>query len=109
VLIHVIDVSGGSGRNPADDLDMLRRELALFDEGLARKPQLVAANKIDAVYDDSLEAPLAQKAAALGLPFFRISGVSGTGLPSCSRPRGGTSWRSARAQPAPPPGGAGRL
>jgi GTPase len=81
VLIHVIDVSGASGRNPADDLDILRRELALFDDGLARKPQLVAANKVDAVYDPSLEAPLAQKAAGLGLPFFRISGVSGVGVP----------------------------
>jgi GTPase len=103
VLIHVIDVSGGSGRNPVDDLEVLRRELALFDEGLARKPQLVAANKIDAVYDDSLEAPLAARAAALGLPFFRISGVAGTGLSELLE----AAWRHivalAESAPAPPP------
>jgi GTPase len=103
VLIHVIDVSGGSGRNPVDDLEVLRRELAQFDEGLARKPQLVAANKIDAVYDDSLEAPLAARAAALGLPVFRISGVAGTGLPELLE----AAWRHivalAESAPAPSP------
>ena len=48
VLIHVIDVSGLSGREPASDLDVLRNELSRFNEDLAGKPQLVAANKIDA-------------------------------------------------------------
>ena len=80
VLVIVVDVSGYSGRVPADDLDVLRRELAQFDAALARKPQLVAANKMDAATDESLVAGLEARAAALSLPFFRISAVAGTGL-----------------------------
>ena len=52
VLVHLVDVSGASGRNPVDDLDTVRRELELFQPTLAAKPQVVAANKIDAVDDD---------------------------------------------------------
>ncbi len=80
VLIVVVDVSGFSGRQPADDLDVLRRELALFDKDLAAKPQLVAANKIDAATDESLVKSLESRARELDLPFFRISAVAGTGL-----------------------------
>jgi GTP-binding protein len=80
ILIHVIDVSGLSGRDPAADLDVLRRELLLFNEALAQKPQIVAANKIDAVTDEALVAPLERHARELGLPVFRISAVAGTGL-----------------------------
>jgi GTP-binding protein len=80
VLIHVIDVSGLSGREPASDLDVLRNELSRFNEDLASKPQLVAANKIDAVTDEALIATLERLARALDLPFFRISGVTGAGL-----------------------------
>jgi GTPase len=80
VLIHVIDVSGLSGREPASDLDVLRNELARFNEDLASKPQLVAANKIDAVTDEALIAPLERRARELDLSFFRISAVTGAGL-----------------------------
>ena len=80
VLIVVVDVSGFSGRAPADDLDVLRRELALFDAELAGKPQIVAANKIDAATDESLVHGLEARAHELDLPFFRISAVAGTGL-----------------------------
>jgi GTP-binding protein len=84
VLVHLVDVSTANTRDPVHDLDILRRELELFDETLAAKPQLVAANKIDAVDPvggDERIAALATRAAELGLPFFRISGVSGAGLP----------------------------
>ena len=80
VLIHVIDVSGMSAREPEADLDVLRHELSRFNEDLANKPQLVAANKIDALTDESSIAPLEARAKALGLPFFRISAVTGAGL-----------------------------
>jgi GTP-binding protein len=80
VLIILVDVSGLSGRAPADDLDVLRRELSLFDAELGRKPQMVAANKIDAATDESLVASLEARARELALPFFRISAVAGTGL-----------------------------
>jgi GTP-binding protein len=80
VLIHVIDVSGMSAREPEADLDVLRHELSRFNADLANKPQLVAANKIDALTDESSIAPLEARAKALGLPFFRISAVTGAGL-----------------------------
>ena len=84
VLVHLVDVSGATGRVPANDLDTVRRELELFDAPLAAKPQLVAANKIDAADPDDANgdvAGLARRAETLGLPFFRVSGVAGTGLP----------------------------
>jgi GTP-binding protein len=81
VLIHVVDVSGASGRQPVEDLDSVRRELALFRPELAAKPQIVAANKIDAAADEEAIRTLAARARALELPFFRISGVTGAGVP----------------------------
>lgn len=81
VLVHVVDVSGASGRDPVDDLDTVRRELRLFAPALAEKPQLVAANKIDALDDPQRVERLAGRAAALSMPFFRISGVTGDGVP----------------------------
>src|SRR4029079_11580808 len=59
VLVHLVDVSGGSGRNPVQDLDTVRRELELFQPELAAKPQIVAANKIDAMdpeHDEGIAA-----------------------------------------------------
>jgi GTPase len=93
VLIHVIDVSGLSGRDPASDLDVLRNELSRFNQDLAGKPQLVAANKIDAVTDEALIAPLERRARELKLPFFRISAVTGAGLDALLE----TAWPQIRA------------
>jgi GTPase len=83
VLVHLVDVSGASGRDPVSDLDTLRRELELFQPTLAAKPQIVTANKIDAAGPDRADAvnDLKRRAAQLDLPFFRISGASGQGVP----------------------------
>jgi GTPase len=81
VLIHLVDVSSASGRDPVDDLDTVRQELELFQPAFAARPQLVAANKIDALDDESRVTGLARRASELGLPFFRISGVTGAGVP----------------------------
>src|SRR2546425_9687776 len=69
VLVHLVDVSGASGRDPVDDLDPVRRDLELFQPTLAAKPQLVAANKMDAVDDDRRVNALRKRAKALVLPF----------------------------------------
>jgi GTP-binding protein len=79
--VHVVDVSGASGREPVDDLETVRQELRLFAPGLANKPQLVAANKIDALDEPQRADRLARRAAELSMPFFRISGVTGEGVP----------------------------
>ncbi len=82
VLVHLVDVSSGSGRDPVDDFDTVRRELELFDPAFARKPQLVAANKIDAMDDEQRAQHLEKRAKKARLPFFRISGVTGEGVPA---------------------------
>jgi GTP-binding protein len=97
VLIHVVDVSGGSGRDPVADLDTVRNELELFRPELAGKPQIVAANKMDAVDEPERVEALARRAAALELPFHRISAVTGAGLPDLLE----AAWsRLAAAEPS---------
>lgn len=81
VLVHLVDVSSVSGRDPVSDMDIIRRELELFAPDLAAKPQLIAANKIDALDDEERALAVEARAKALHLPFFRISGVTGTGVP----------------------------
>src|SRR5262249_4969156 len=81
VLVHIVDISGASGRDPVSDLDTVRRELELFQPTLGAKPQLVAANKMDAMDDPARVEALARRAAELTLPFFRISGATGAGIP----------------------------
>ncbi len=81
VLVHLVDMSSDTGRSPAVDLDTVRRELELFQPTLAAKPQIVAANKMDALDEPARVDALQQRAAALGLPFFEISAATGAGLP----------------------------
>lgn len=80
VLVHLVDVSSLSGRDPVHDFDVIEAELQKFSPAVAAKPRLVAANKIDALDEpgraDALEAHVRER----GLPFFRISGVSGAGV-----------------------------
>src|SRR5947207_14238821 len=83
VLVHLVDVSGASGRDPVEDLDTVRRELELFQPGFAARPQLVAANKIDAIDRDARDPhveALRRRARDLKLPFFAVSGATGAGL-----------------------------
>jgi GTP-binding protein len=82
VLVHLVDVSSVTGRDPVEDFETVRVELELFDPAFASKPQLVAANKIDALDDVQRMKGLEQRAKKLKLPFFRISGVSGEGVPA---------------------------
>jgi GTPase len=81
VLIHLVDVSGASGRDPVDDFDTIRRELGLYNRALLDKPELVTANKIDAIDDPERVTALQKRADALGLAFFQISAVTGEGVP----------------------------
>jgi GTP-binding protein len=80
VLIHLVDVSGASGRDPVQDFETITEELRLFDAKVAAKPQLVAANKIDALDDPERLVALERHVASRKLPFFMISGVTGEGV-----------------------------
>ena len=55
VLIHVVDVSGSEGRDPKDDFDKINKELEAYSPKILKKPQIVAANKIDMIDEDSEE------------------------------------------------------
>ena len=99
VLIHLVDVSGASGRDPVQDFDTILEELRLFSPGVAAKPQLVAATKMDAVDDLSQVETLERHVRARGLPFFRISAVAGTGLDDLLE----AAWRQIAAVRAVPP------
>lgn len=80
VLIHLVDVSGASGRDPVEDFESIRRELELYNPSLLEKPHLVAANKMDAVDDPARVAALEKRVKKLKLRFFKISGVTGAGV-----------------------------
>ncbi len=80
LLIHILDVSGMTGRDPLNDFEVLNRELALYDERMARLPQVVALNKMDVAPEpeavDELERILQER----GHKVYRISAVTRTGL-----------------------------
>ena len=80
VLVHLVDVSGASGRDPIEDFETIQRELAFFSGELGVKPQIVAATKIDAVTDSAAVDALEAHVRSLDLPVVRISAVTGEGL-----------------------------
>jgi GTP-binding protein len=80
VLVHLVDVSGASGRDPVQDFETITEELRLFDPAVAAKPQLVAANKVDAVDEPERLKALEGHVKRKGLPFFGISAVTGEGV-----------------------------
>jgi GTP-binding protein len=88
VLVHLVDVSSSTGRDPIEDFAIIQRELDLFRDSaveadvapLAAKHQIVAANKIDAIDDPDRLDRLRQHAADIGLKFFEISAVTGEGV-----------------------------
>jgi len=75
------------------DMDVIRRELELFSPEFAAKPQIIAANKIDALDDEQRAQSVERRATELALPFFRISGVTGAGVPGLLE----AAWRELAA------------
>ena len=88
VLIHLVDVSSASGRDPGEDFEVIRKELALCPgrdasgEQLKDKPMLVAANKIDALDEPDRLARLRAHVERLGMPFYGVSAATGEGVPA---------------------------
>ncbi|WP_370842245.1 GTPase ObgE [Megasphaera sp.] len=80
ILIHVVDVSGIEGRDPIEDYEKINAELAKYSEKLARKRQVVAANKIDLLGDsDNLER-LMDYMTAHGVEVYPICAMTGEGM-----------------------------
>jgi GTP-binding protein len=80
LLVHLVDVSEATDRDPVDDFHVIVRELASFSEDLAAKPMLVVATKMDVAQDPERVKSLEKLAAEQGLPFLRISSVTGEGI-----------------------------
>jgi len=86
VLVHLVDVSSTTARDPIEDYEVIRRELQLFPgrdaagDRLADKPQLVAANKIDALDEPDRLARLEAYLRTRGIPLYAVSAATGDGL-----------------------------
>ena len=81
VLVHVVDAASTEGRDPVEDIKTIMNELKGYDESLLDRPQVIAANKIDAIYDEENDNIKRIREAFPDIKVFPISGVSGKGIP----------------------------
>ena len=81
VLVHVVDAASTEGRDPVEDIKTIMNELKGYDESLLDRPQVIAANKIDAIYSEENDSIKRIKEAFPDIKVFPISGVSGKGIP----------------------------
>jgi len=82
VLIHMVDVASTEGRDPITDINTINAELEAYNPDLMNRPQVIAANKIDAIFEGD-ENPVDKLIAEFepkGIKVFPISAVSGKGL-----------------------------
>jgi GTPase len=88
VLVHIVDVSSASGRDPVQDFDIITRELELFPgrdasgERLADKPLVAAANKIDALDEPDRLERLTAHLRRIDVPLYPVSAATGEGMTS---------------------------
>ena len=78
LIVHVVDVSGIEGRDPKSDFEIINKELAKFNEELALRPQIVAANKSDMASEEQI-ANFRRYIEEQGIPFFCISAATTKG------------------------------
>lgn len=80
LLIHVVDVSGIEGRNPIEDFDKINAELSNYDEKLASRPMIVAANKTDIIQDEGVYREFMVEMEKRGYVVFEISAATRGGV-----------------------------
>ena len=84
VIIHIVDAASTEGRNPIADIKAINAELEAYNPELLKRPQVIAANKIDAIYDDgSGTNPVELIKEAFepeGIKVYPISAVTGQGV-----------------------------
>lgn len=85
LLVHLVDVSDITGRDPKRDFEIIQNELESYSEELASKPMVVVASKIDAAQDDDRIKAVEAIAKEHDLPFLRISSATGEGLEDLKR------------------------
>lgn len=80
LLLHIIDVSGMEGRNPVEDFYAINAELKKYSEKLASRKQIIVANKIDSMQDESLYKGLEKLAKKENLEIYKISAATKQGV-----------------------------
>jgi GTPase len=99
LLVHVVDASGSEGRNPTEDFEKINEELRLHSEELARRPQIVAANKTDIPESEAFLQNLKLHCEQKGYQVFPISAATNRGLKELMR---AVSKKLAELPPAEP-------
>jgi GTP-binding protein len=82
VLLHLLEISADTGREPERDFDVINAELARHDAALAERPQVVALNKIDLPDVRALYPEVAERFRQRGIELHAISAVTGEGVPA---------------------------
>lgn len=80
LLLHLVDVSSASGRDPVSDYEIINRELRAYDERLAGRPQFVVATKLDALDEPERLDRLRSHVLEHQKPFYAISSVTNRGV-----------------------------
>lgn len=82
VIIHIVDAAGTEGRDPVADVYAINRELEAYNPDIAARPQVIAANKIDAIYDSENNPidRIRKEFEPKGIAVYPISAVSGQGV-----------------------------
>lgn len=81
LLLHVVDISCFEGRDPIEDIQKINCELARYSPELAKRPQIIVANKCDAVDKGSTDLPAFERfVKESGCPLLYVSAVTGEGL-----------------------------
>jgi len=80
LLVHVVDVSGSEGRDPVADFDAINEELARYSPELAKRPQIVAANKVDILETPENLEQLRAHVESKGFQLFEISAAAHQGV-----------------------------
>ena len=83
VMIHIVDAASTEGRDPIEDIYKINKELEAYNPEIASRPQVIAANKIDCIFDDGEESPVDKLKAEFepkGISVYPISAVTGQGV-----------------------------
>ena len=80
LLLHVVDVSGIEGRNPISDFDIICEEMKTFNPELAKRKQIVVANKTDIITDEEMYEEFCREIESRGYEIFKISAATKKGV-----------------------------
>ncbi|MCI8898363.1 MAG: GTPase ObgE [Lachnospiraceae bacterium] len=81
LILHIVDAASTEGRDPVEDIYAINKELEAYNTEIAKRPQIIAANKIDMIYaEDDPISRIKAEFEPKGIPVYAISAFSGQGL-----------------------------